>query len=301
MWTAIADVAAFSKLGQVCKQFAYLFATEERIWRRICLGSEVGFAAMHYSWTCNIDGSPIIPEEEVWPLADDDDSTPTVRVPSKSEEDSINPLALAKYNSSWLQMFGSRPRIRFNGCYISTNNYVRPGAASTSQVTWNSPVHIVTYYRYFRFFRDGTAISLLTTTEPIDVVHHLTKENLEAHRVSGGEGGGGASSLPSAVMKSARKGRWRLSGTLDGVSSAEEGKEREEPEGELYVETEGADAKYQNIMHLTIKTAGRGTKNNKLNWRNFFTYNRLTEAWGELTLPHDKGYLWSRVKSYGHG
>ena len=241
---------------------------------------------MHYQWTCNVDGSPITTEEEDCPPADDD-STMINRVQTESIEEPINPRALAKFNDSWLQMFRVRPRIRFNGCYISTNNYVRPGVASSSQVSWNSPVHIVTYYRYFRFFRDGTAISLLTTTEPIDVVHHLTKEDLEAHR------GGGASSLPSAVMKSARKGRWRLSGRLDGLG--------DESEGDLYVETEGADVKYLNIMHLTIKTAGRETKNNKLGWRNFFIYNRLTEAWGELTLPHDKGYIWSRVRSYGDG
>ena len=110
----------------------------------------------------------------------------------------------AFYSSSWQQMFRLRPRIRFNGCYISTNNYIRPGQAAPSHVTWSSPVHIVTYYRYLRFFRDGTVISLLTTTEPAEVVHHLTPELMSTHQQ------GANAHLPSAVMQHALRGRWRL-------------------------------------------------------------------------------------------
>lgn len=57
--TAIADLASFARLAQVCKRLAYLVATEEHIWRRICTGSEVGFGAMHYQWQRDILGGPL--------------------------------------------------------------------------------------------------------------------------------------------------------------------------------------------------------------------------------------------------
>ena len=61
-------------------------------------------------------------------------------------------------------MFRNRPRLRFGGVYISTVNYVRPGASlPNQQMTWSTPLHVVTYYRYLRFYRDGSCISLLTT------------------------------------------------------------------------------------------------------------------------------------------
>jgi F-box protein 9 len=44
------DVGDFARLAQVCKRFAFLIATEEPIWRHVCLGAEVGFGAMHYHW-----------------------------------------------------------------------------------------------------------------------------------------------------------------------------------------------------------------------------------------------------------
>ena len=284
---AVSDVAAYVRLSQVCKRFAYLVATEDRIWKRVCNGSKVGFEAQHYQWACDILGGPLIQDDE-------DGHRLGGEQDSEQEETKVEvtpipraPLVESTYNSSWLQMFRSRPRIRFNGCYISIVNYVRPGAVSPTQTSWNTPVHIVTYYRYLRFFRDGTAISLLTTNEPIDVVHHMTKENLAMHK------GGAMGGLPSAVMKLAQRGRWRLSGPEDGPEG--------EPEGDLHIETEGFDPKYLYKMHLTLRATGRPNRSKKLTWRGFWTYNRLTDSWGQLSLKHDKNYVFSPVKSYIEG
>lgn len=201
-------------------------------------------------------------------------------------------------------MFRQRPRIRFNGVYISTVNYTRPGASSPTQITWNSPVLIVTYYRYLRFFRNGTCISLLTVAEPADVVHHLTPENM-------GDEGKHSVHLPQAVMKDALKGRWRLSGPDDepGRSEAHDGDSGEnmetgedrEAEGSLHIETDGSVPKYMFRMALTVGSAGRGARNNKLSWRGYWSYNKTTDDWGEFGLKHDKPYIWSRVKSFGTG
>ena len=295
-YVAVRDIASFSRLSRVCKRFAYLVMTEEQIWRRITMGNEYGFGAMHYEYICDINGRPSESHDSDRTLQDDDTADPTsdddftilgsAIPPQPSPTDQTHHLLHTTYTSSWRQMFRSRPRIRFNGCYISTVNYTRPGAASTLTTTWNTPVHIVTYFRYLRFFRNGTVISLLTTSEPIDVVHHLTQENLPTptHTHHG-------SLLPQAVMKDALRGRWRLSGPGDGITSTE-------AEGDVHIETEGVVPKYMWRMQFAMGSAGKGTRNNKLSWRGFWSYNRLTDDWGEFGLKNDRAYYWSRVKSY---
>jgi F-box protein 9 len=288
MDTAILDVAAFVRLAQACKRLAYMVNTEEQIWKRICLGSEVGFGAMHYQWQREISGYPLEEEsnDRILDASAVEGDTPVLELDTE-----ISSLVLLHnvYSSSWQKMFRLRPRIRFNGCYISTVNYIRPGQASPSQITWNSPVHIVTYYRYLRFYRDGTVISLLTTTEPADVIHFLTKSLQESHK------DGSGAHLPSAFMQSASRGHWRLSPASDNPEA-----EPKDTEGDLYVETEGV-GKYIYRMELSLRSAGKGARNNKLAWKAYYHYNRLTDDRGEFTLRNDKAFFWSRVKSYSMG
>lgn len=292
--TAIIDVASFARLSLVCKRFAYLVATEDRMWKRVCLGPEIGFSAMHYSWTCSITGDSL-------PMSIGDLDADLDSLDLSDTSPSPDPFGLSPMYPSYRQMLRNRPRIRFNGCYISTVNYIRPGGNTASQATWNSPVHIVTYYRYLRFFRDGRCASLLTTNEPTDVVHHLTKENMHTRHAGG---------LPSAVMNNCLRGRWKMSGDPYRTATEQEGKDEEDrQEGVVYVETEGADAghanpKYIYTLALQLKSAGRSagaTKNNKLAWMGYWSYNKLTDDWAEFGLKNDKAFFWSRVRSYGSG
>ncbi|KAG9227994.1 hypothetical protein BJ875DRAFT_478797 [Amylocarpus encephaloides] len=300
MELAILDVAAFVRLAQVCKKLAYMALTEEQIWKRVCIGDEVGFGGMHYQWQQEVLGGPLelgLPEVQSLPINENghededehEDETKILALPLSREETTEKLLASA-YDSSWQRMFRLRPRIRFNGCYISTVNYIRAGQASVSQLTWQSPVHIVTYYRYLRFFRDGTAISLLTTDEPADVVHHLTKELQDTHR------GGSHLHLPSSVMQMSLRGRWRLSNTADDPEA-----DLKDAEGDVFVETEGASKKYMYRMQLSLRNAGKGARNNKLAWQGFWNYNMLTDDTGAFPLRNNKAFFFSRVKSYGSG
>ncbi|KAF2018393.1 hypothetical protein BU24DRAFT_343096 [Aaosphaeria arxii CBS 175.79] len=281
---AIDDVASFVRLAQVCKRLAYLVHTEEQIWKRIALGPEFGFAAMHYDFACQLDGKPLGHDGAGGyelgtssSSSDTEDDDETYRTTTSS-----NPTAhlVPTIYPTYRALFRQRPRIRFNGCYISTVNYTRPGAPSPTTITWNSPIHIVTYYRYLRFFRDGTCISLLTTSEPADVVPYLHMEHV--HRNHG--------NLPSAPMKDSLLGRWRLSGPSGG-----------EKEGTLFVETQGSTPKYWNRMILSLATAGKGARNNKLNWQGYYDFNRLTDDWGVFNLKNDRPFYWSRVRSFGMG
>lgn len=93
-------------------------------------------------------------------------------------------------------------------------------------------------------------------------------------------------------MRHALRGRWKLGDPHD-----------EDKEGEVEIETEGVDAeKYVYRMELTLRNAGRsGPRNNKLVWRGFWSWNRLTDDWAEFGLRNDRAFFWSRVGSYGLG
>ncbi|KAM0803541.1 hypothetical protein BDR22DRAFT_879308 [Usnea florida] len=270
--TAILDVASFARLSLVCKRLAYLVATEDRIWKRVCLGPEFGFSAMHYKWTCSISGGPL-------PLSIRDLDVNFESINLTATAPLPDPFALSRTYPNYRDMFKNRPRLRFNGCYISTVNYIRPGGNNASHFTWNTPVHIVTYYRYLRFFRDGRCASLLTTSEPADVVHHLTKENMHTRHAGG---------LPSAVMNHCLRGRWKLSGDPYRTTN----------------DAGQANPKYIYKMALQLRRAGRSagaTRNNKLTWIGYWSYNKLADDWAEFGLKNDKAFLWSRVRSYGTG
>ena len=98
----------------------------------------------------------------------------------------------------------------------------------------------------------------------------------------------------------------------------EEEEEEEAEEGTLHIETEGADAgaktpKYVYKMMLQLQSAGIGsgsggsstkagkTRNNKLSWLGYWSYNKLSDDWAEFGLKNDKPFFWSRVRSYGDG
>jgi F-box protein 9 len=296
---AVTDVASFVRMALVCKRLAYLVYTEESIWKTVATGHEFGFAAMHYDFACDIEGFTLEANDEIarYLGSYDEQDEETEDPPLTPEERQLASAALTEqllqttYSSSWRQMFRLRPRIRFNGCYISTVNYTRAGGTFSNTLSWGAPVHVVTYFRYLRFFRDGTCISLLTTAEPADVVHHLTKDNLHNHHTS--------NQLPSSVMKDALRGRWRLTGpaslALDVVTM------EMETEGDVVIETEGVVPKYTYKLVLTLAHAGKGARNNKLAWKWFGSHNRLTDDWGEFGLRNDRAFYWSRVRSYGTG
>jgi F-box protein 9 len=76
-----------------------------------------------------------------------------------------------EYNGEWRTMLIERPRLRFDGCYIATCHYLRPGV---SDYSWNTPIHMVTYFRFLRFYPEGTVITVLTTLEPKEVVRSVS-------------------------------------------------------------------------------------------------------------------------------
>uniref|UniRef100_A0A093Y7A4 F-box protein pof7 n=1 Tax=Talaromyces marneffei PM1 TaxID=1077442 RepID=A0A093Y7A4_TALMA len=240
--------------------------------------------------------------------------------------------------SSWSQVFQTFPRIRFTGIYISTVNYTRPGGASSyANAAWTDPIHIVTYYRYLRFYPDGTVISLLTTTEPVDVVPHISKENVATsilirhpnkkrtdtglHEPS--TSGAPVPTVAIQALKYALRGRWHLTRpTSEEPHNSEIGDRLHSPlstknEGmgtdprDLIIETEGVDPKYTYVLHLGLRSSNPAravgatktplnvSKNTKLVWKGFWSYNKLTDDWGEFGLRNDRSFTFRRVRGWG--
>ncbi|KAI7134242.1 hypothetical protein KC352_g30757, partial [Hortaea werneckii] len=111
--------------------------------------------------------------------------------------------------------------------------------------------------------------------------------------------------LPSSVMRDALRGRWRLSGPAatpyKDPAMLNTHAQEAETEGDVHIETEGVVPKYYYRMQLAMSHAGKGARNNKLAWKGFWSYNRLTDDWGEFGLKNDRAFYWSRVRSYGTG
>ena len=70
---------------------------------------------------------------------------------------------MTRYDSSWRGMFLTAPHLRFDGVFVSRNTYCRVGVIEMRE---RKPVHLVSYYRYWRFFDDGT---LNYRTSPLTV------------------------------------------------------------------------------------------------------------------------------------
>lgn len=71
------------------------------------------------------------------------------------------------------KQFLEMPRIRCDGVYISHCRYWREGGRVSFSAT--SSVNVVSYYRYLRFYPDGTVIGLLTSLVPEKIVYRFRK------------------------------------------------------------------------------------------------------------------------------
>lgn len=74
-------------------------------------------------------------------------------------------------------MFLRRPRLNFNGCYISKTTYIRHGENSF-QDQFYRPWHVVEYYRYLRFFPEGTVLMMTTPDQPVPILNLLKRRDV---------------------------------------------------------------------------------------------------------------------------
>ncbi|RIA91480.1 hypothetical protein C1645_875394 [Glomus cerebriforme] len=181
-------------------------------------------------------------------------------------------ICMNTYGNDWRRMYIERPRVRLDGVYISTCKYLRNGL---SENTWIRPIHLVTYYRYLRFFSDGSCVTLLTTKEPIQVVKNFDKifHTLKLSKNS----------------KSFMSGYWKVIINDDDI----QGKKNR-----LIIWANDNDLpKFTFHLKFDLKSTSIG-KFNKLSWIEYYSVNKLTNEKSELLLKNENNYYFSKVKSY---
>ncbi|KAI5295757.1 hypothetical protein KEM52_000349, partial [Ascosphaera acerosa] len=223
------DPAMLKRVALVCKRMSWHVSNEQSVYKALCLSRRFGLGSMQYRWRTTINGSPLY--QIAQPLAQ---TPPTSHAKQRLQH------AIPPPHQSWREAYQLLPRIRFTGIYISTINYNRPGAhADLTNVSAGAPIHVVTYYRYLRFYPDGTAIHLVTTAEPVEIVRHVTRENLDSleaqarvqHRLTArrlqpqapptDDHSSASVSLPTSVQDTLRlalRGRWRLDTPVAGLA-----------------------------------------------------------------------------------
>src|SRR5690606_23028785 len=138
--------------------------------------------------------------------------------------------------------------------------------------TWNGPVHIVTYYRYLRFYPEGSCLSYLTTEAPSVVVPVFGRAN-SGHNFS----------------DHLFNGRWMMSG--DGCLNID------------MLPNSRIGERYSYHMEFTVKTASgsslassaKGGRRNRLIWRSYYSRHRITDDIAEFERKNDKPFVFSRV------
>ena len=182
----------------------------------------------------------------------------------------LGPLSPMAPGTDYRSLFMDTPRVRHEGVYISRCTYMRQGLSESSFL---QPIHLVTYYRYLRFYRDGTVMSVLTAQEPAQVVHKICKSKAAQQQI--------------AQDKEARvlQGHY----TLDGIGK--------------HVRVVVSDPVYNNggifHSHLSLGCTYRGGWN-KLAWRDYYRVAGVNNESTPFSLKQFKSYFFSRVKSYLH-
>jgi len=77
----------------------------------------------------------------------------------------------------WRTLFITRPRVNFNGCYISKMSYLREGERGFQDNEFYKSWHMVQYYRLVRFFPGGRVLMVTTAEEPSAAVKLLNSRN----------------------------------------------------------------------------------------------------------------------------
>ncbi|XP_036405037.1 F-box only protein 9 isoform X2 [Megalops cyprinoides] len=187
---------------------------------------------------------------------------------------------------SWREMFLERPRVRFDGVYISKTTYIRQGEESLDGFyrAW----HQVEYYRYLRFFPDGQVMMLTTPEDPLITVPRLRSRN--------------------SRVESVLFGHFRLSQDTDNqtkvfvVVSKRKEEIAEYQKNKFYRRNPGPDSEHSFHVGLQLSSGGR-QRFNKLVWIHHschITY-RSTGETVVTAFNVDKTYtplFFARVKSY---
>ena len=91
-------------------------------------------------------------------------------------------VATSNYFPTWREMFLSKPRVHFSGCYTSKMSYIRAGEKGFQDQEAYKPWHVVEYFRFLRFFPGGQVVMVTSADDEAIVAKQLntkTGSNLQ--------------------------------------------------------------------------------------------------------------------------
>lgn len=251
-----------------CKKNAYLGLAQSNVWRKLCY---LIYPNQNYY------------ENKVYIDSNQTPGNPTIDLPVPLDQLQILP----QYNNLWKYMLHNRPFIKFHGCYISVVNYYSEGGKAENSLSWSNPVRTITYYRYIRFYPDGTCVKVLSSLEPDKVVPKLLKYNSQ-------KSVGTILQEHPLVPKEGHRiyhGRWTLS-----LSD------------EVHVVIENGSVPYYTFhYHFEIKPLAGIYKHNKLKWIKYYAIRKKIndddddDRIGEetvFTLRNETAFKYLKVRSY---
>lgn len=260
VWVNIMEIllhtspVSWMNLSICCKKFAFLGLGQPTIWRQL--------AQLVYS-------------KQVY------DSTPNP----------YSDLATISINDTYKSIVSKFPFIKFNGCYISVVNYYSEGGKAEFSSSWSNPVRTITYYRYLRFYPDGTVLKVLSVLPPQQVVKFLIK---------------GKSTLPT------------ISETGVAVYQTDENRQSHKiqvgfwtmtPDGKVHIILEHEAINYL-VFHYFYEIKDLGShRHNKLKWLEYYSVRKPMEnedgeedeRAGEVmdfSIRNEKPFKFLRVGSY---
>ncbi|KAG7716214.1 hypothetical protein KL933_003850 [Ogataea haglerorum] len=230
------DTPSWFNFAMSCRKLAWLGFGQAASWRRLCM--------------------------LVYPKQVYDDSE---RVLNGVTADQWQMVRI--WDHSWHKMLSERPFIKYNGLYISVVNYQREGGRSEFSNQWNLPFRMITYYRYYRFFPDGSCQKLLTIMQPQEVVPKFYRNWRQLFGTS--------------EWERVYEGTWSM--TVDG---------------HVRCHCSGPVPMYTFVDEFQIVNGGKYARHHKLNWKRMGFVNKETLDEGDLDISNERSFAFSRVKSY---
>lgn len=200
-------------------------------------------------------------------------------------------------NSQWginsYKMLNERPYLKYHGVYISKVSYMKEGARSENSNSWNLPYRMITYYRYYRFYADGTCMKMITVLEPKKVVprlHRGYKVNEDSELLEEMRKDEGDKVIESPVDNFNNRNWLRMfAGTYHLTL-----------QGDVETNCDGPVEKYRFIDKFKIVNSGKYHRHNKLEWVDLGYYDTVNRTHSSLSRENEKDFLFSRVKSYSY-
>ncbi|KJE94372.1 Fbxo9 protein [Capsaspora owczarzaki ATCC 30864] len=296
------DLRSLEAISRVCKQL-HILARDESLWRHATMPTNLsqihldsweptplaGSALSHASVSVH----SLMSSQHRWRELEAEHrrllALYTQRVAQHADGSAVTLLP-------WRSVYIQRPRVRVDGLYIARLWYVRAGEKSLDN--FFQPFHRVEYYRYLRFFADGTVISLITPDDPTLVVPRLKNPPRQTGAEETGYLGkyrlhGDIVVIKVKKMESRRPNRATSSAQANtrGVSS------RRPPHVEPVVPSSLESIFY---MELQVKSSA-SRRNSRLTWLRYSSIMHMSDATStvnDFDLSSMNEFIFSRVRSY---